>query len=292
MDDLTTSKRLLVIFVVLLIGAAVSLAGGDGGVKIGTISLFAICGIIAFLVNWIAFIPANAAQTEHYYDLTGSVTYLSVIAVAVVLTPELSVRAKLAAIMVTVWTLRLGIFLFRRINQAGQDDRFDAIKTNPLRFFIAWTLQGLWVLLTAACALAIITGGSATPIGMVGAIGILMWLIGFIIEVVADAQKSAFKRDPDNKGKFINVGLWSWSRHPNYFGEILLWTGMAVFALPVLSGWQWVTLISPVFVAMLLIRVSGIPMLAAKGQKKWGDNADYQAYIANTSLLFPKPPKA
>jgi len=243
MDDLTTSKRLLVIFVVLLIGAAVSLAGGDGGVKIGTISLFAICGIIAFLVNWIAFIPANAAQTEHYYDLTGSVTYLSVIAVAVVLTPELSVRAKLAAIMVTVWTLRLGIFLFRRINQAGQDDRFDAIKTNPLRFFIAWTLQGLWVLLTAACALAIITGGSATPIGMVGAIGILMWLIGFIIEVVADAQKSAFKRDPDNKGKFINVGLWSWSRHPNYFGEILLWTGMAVFALPVLSGWQWVTLI-------------------------------------------------
>jgi len=292
MDDLTTSKRLLVIFVVLLIGAAVSLAGGDGGVKIGTISLFAICGIIAFLVNWIAFIPANAAQTEHYYDLTGSVTYLSVIAVAVVLTPELSVRAKLAAIMVTVWTLRLGIFLFRRINQAGQDDRFDAIKTNPLRFFIAWTLQGLWVLLTAACALAIITGGSATPIGMVGAIGILMWLIGFIIEMVADAQKSAFKRDPDNKGKFINVGLWSWSRHPNYFGEILLWTGMAVFALPVLSGWQWVTLVSPVFVAMLLIRVSGIPMLAAKGQKKWGDNADYQAYIANTSLLFPKPPKA
>jgi len=288
MDDLTTSKRLLVIFVVLLIGAAVSLAGGDGGVKIGTISLFAICGIIAFLVNWIAFIPANAAQTEHYYDLTGSVTYLSVIAV----TPELSVRAKLAAIMVTVWTLRLGIFLFRRINQAGQDDRFDAIKTNPLRFFIAWTLQGLWVLLTAACALAIITGGSATPIGMVGAIGILMWLIGFIIEMVADAQKSAFKRDPDNKGKFINVGLWSWSRHPNYFGEILLWTGMAVFALPVLSGWQWVTLVSPVFVAMLLIRVSGIPMLAAKGQKKWGDNADYQAYIANTSLLFPKPPKA
>jgi len=118
-----------------------------------------------------------------------------------------------------------------------------------------------------------------------------MWVVGFLIEVTADRQKRVFKRDTANAGKFINVGLWSWSRHPNYFGEILLWTGMAVLAIPVLSGGQWVTLISPVFVYLLLTRLSGIPTLTEKAQKKWGDDADYQAYLARTSLLIPLPPK-
>jgi len=253
--------------------------------------VFLLCGIIAFAVNWLAYIPANIYKTEHYYDITGSISYLSVIATAVVFTSNLDIRAQLAACMVVVWALRLGSFLFLRIRQDGQDDRFDEIKINPLRFFFAWTLQGLWVLLTAACALAIITGGKSVPIGVVGTIGIVMWVVGFLIEVTADRQKRVFKRDTTNAGKFINVGLWSWSRHPNYFGEILLWTGMAVLAIPVLSGGQWVTLISPVFVYLLLTRLSGIPTLTEKAQKKWGDDADYQAYLARTSLLIPLPPK-
>jgi len=277
--------------VAVLIGTAVAIAGGDSGSQIGGISVFLLCGIIAFAVNWLAYIPANIYKTEHYYDITGSISYLSVIATAVVFTSNLDVRAQLAACMVVVWALRLGSFLFLRIRQDGQDDRFDEIKINPLRFFFAWTLQGLWVLLTAACALAIITGGKSVPIGVVGTIGIVMWVVGFLIEVTADRQKRVFKRDTTNAGKFINVGLWSWSRHPNYFGEILLWTGMAVLAIPVLSGGQWVTLISPVFVYLLLTRLSGIPTLTEKAQKKWGDDADYQAYLARTSLLIPLPPK-
>jgi len=277
--------------VAVLIGTAVAIAGGDSGSQIGGISVFLLCGIIAFAVNWLAYIPANIYKTEHYYDITGSISYLSVIATAVVFTSNLDIRAQLAACMVVVWALRLGSFLFLRIRQDGQDDRFDEIKINPLRFFFAWTLQGLWVLLTAACALAIITGGKSVPIGVVGTIGIVMWVVGFLIEVTADRQKRVFKRDTANAGKFINVGLWSWSRHPNYFGEILLWTGMAVLAIPVLSGGQWVTLISPVFVYLLLTRLSGIPTLTEKAQKKWGDDADYQAYLARTSLLIPLPPK-
>lgn len=286
-----TVQRVIVLIIVVLIAIGVCVAGGDGGASVGRLSVFAICGIIAFAVNWLAFIPANMAQTERYYDLTGSATYLMVIAVAVLLVPELTLRGQLAAIMVVVWSLRLGSFLFKRINSAGQDDRFDEIKTRPLRFFIAWTLQALWVLLTAACALAIISGGNDLAIGSLGVVGLSLWLLGFICEVVADTQKNAFKRNSDNKGRFINTGLWSWSRHPNYFGEILLWVGMAVLAWPILTGWQYVTLISPIFVTLLLLKVSGVPMLAKKGLEKWGDDPDYRAYLTNTSLLIPRPPK-
>ena len=120
--------------------------------------------------------------------------------------------------------------------------------------------------------------------------GHAVWLAGFAIEVVADRQKSAFKQDSANDGRFITTGLWAWSRHPNYFGEITLWTGIAIMAVPILSGWQWVVLISPVFVAVLLMRVSGIPMLEARSDKRWGDEEAYQRYRAATPVLVPRPP--
>ena len=110
-----------------------------------------------------------------------------------------------------------------------------------------------------------------------------------VIEIIADRQKSKFKDDPNNEGKFINVGLWAWSRHPNYFGEIVLWTGMAIVAVPVLQGWQWATLISPVFVAFLLIRVSGIPLLEKKADERWGGQEDYEEYKRRTPVLVPRP---
>jgi steroid 5-alpha reductase family enzyme len=157
---------------------------------------------------------------------------------------------------------------------------------------MAWTIQGLWVLLTAACALAIITGTEREPIGWAAMVGMVVWVAGFAIEVTADQQKSAFKRDPANKGRFITTGLWAWSRHPNYFGEIVLWTGVAIMALPVLSGWRWVTLISPVFVTLLLTRVSGIPMLEARAQERWGDEEEFQRYTSATPVLIPRPPRS
>ncbi len=285
-----SGKRVGILVVVVVIGLGISWACGQGGSQIGSISVFLLCAIAAFAINWLAFIPAYVKRTEHFYDLTGSLTYLTVMGLAVWLSGNLNTRAVIAASMVSIWALRLGSFLFRRVKKAGKDDRFDKIKQSFLRFLIAWTVQGLWVILTAACALVIITGGSDKPIGWIGFIGILLWLIGFGFEVIADRQKSAFKADPKNRGKFINVGLWSWSRHPNYFGEILLWTGMAVLASPILSGWQWAAMISPLFVYLLLTRVSGIPMLAAKGLKKWGDDPAYQKYLATTSLLIPMPP--
>ena len=287
-----TNRTIIIgLILCLVIGSAVGIAGGYGGVQVSGIALFSICALLAFAVNWLAFIPANMAQTEKYYDLTGGISYLSVITVALILTPELDTRAKLVAVMVILWTVRLAGFLFMRICQDGHDGRFDEIKIRPLRFFFAWTLQGLWVLLTVSCALVIITSNVSKPIGMIGSIGVLMWLTGFLIESVADAQKRAFKRDPQNKDRFITTGLWAWCQQPNYFGEILLWFGVMVMALPILQGWQWACVISPFFVMFLLTKVSGIPMLREKADKKWGEDSDYHNYVANTPVLIPMPPK-
>ncbi|HSG58544.1 MAG TPA: DUF1295 domain-containing protein [Woeseiaceae bacterium] len=292
MAENTNSQSIVAIVIAVVIGTLVSLAGSDGGDRIGALPVFALCGTLAFAINWLAFIPAALARTEHFYDLTGGITYITVTAFAVAVASELDLRATLVAAMVMVWALRLSTFLFLRISKAGKDDRFDQIKQRPVRFLMAWTLQGLWVLLTAAAALAVITGGEREPLGAIGIAGIVVWAAGMLIEIIADRQKSAFKADPVNAGKFINTGLWAWSRHPNYFGEILLWTGMAIVAVPVLQGWQWATLISPVFVAFLLIKVSGIPLLEAKADKLWGGNEDYAAYKRNTPVLMLKPPSS
>jgi len=286
-----TRRSLIGIAGAVVVGLLVALAGSDGSAAVGSISVFAVCGTLAFVINWVVFVPSNRARTEKYYDLTGSFTYLTVTLVAALLTADLDLRGWIAVAMVWIWAIRLGTFLFGRIRRAGHDGRFDRIKTDPLRFLMAWTIQGLWVFLTAAAALAIITGDERRPMGWVGAIGVALWLAGFAIEVTADRQKSVFRGDPQNQGRFIDSGLWAWSRHPNYFGEITLWIGVAVLALPVLSGWRWAVLISPAFVTVLLTRVSGIPMLEARADERWGDEPEYQEYRRNTPILIPRPPR-
>jgi steroid 5-alpha reductase family enzyme len=290
MAESNNTQTIVIIAVAILIGAMISWAGSDGGDRVGTIPIFALCGALAYAINWLAFVPSALTRSEHYYDLTGGITYVSAIVVAVLLSSKLDLRAALVAAMVLIWSLRLAMFLFLRILRAGHDSRFDDIKTRPQQFFMAWTLQGLWVLLTAAAALVVITGGVREPLGALGIAGIAVWAIGIVIEIVADWQKSKFKADPENEGTFINVGLWAWSRHPNYFGEIVLWTGVAILAVPVLQGWQWATLISPLFVTVLLTKFSGIPPLEEKADQRWGGEEEYEEYKRRTPVLIPKPP--
>lgn len=280
------------IVVSVLLGAVLAWAGGQDGAAVGGVSVFVICVAAAFVINWVVFVPSWFAHTEKYFDLTGSLTYLSVTALAVILSPDLDSRAWLAAAMVAVWAARLGTFLFRRISRDGRDGRFDKMKFDFPQFLMTWTIQGLWVSLTLAAALSIITAAEREGFGVVGVVGFAIWLVGFVIEVVADLQKSEFKSDPANEGRFITTGLWSWSRHPNYFGEITLWTGMLVMAIPVLTGWRWVALISPVFVFVLLTRISGIPMLERRAEKRWGTEPEFRAYTDSTSVLVPLPPRS
>jgi len=284
------TKTLISIPIIVAIGAGVAAAGSQGGVLAFGIPLFALCVGLAFIIQWVAFVPAYLKQTEKFYDLTGSLTYLSVVAVALALNPAVDGRAWLLAGMVAVWSIRLGSFLFLRIQAAGEDRRFREIKKSFARFLRAWTLQGLWVVFSLSAPLAAITSEKKVELGGFALVGFLVWLLGFGIEVTADRQKSKFKQDPANKDRFIHTGLWAWSRHPNYFGEIMLWIGVMIITLPVLRGWQWVSLISPVFITLLLTRISGVPMLEARADEKWGGQPDYEAYKANTPVLILRPP--
>lgn len=284
-------KPLAVFIVLIAIGILVALAGSQGGATLGGAPVFALAVGLAFLIQWLVFIPSYIFQTEKFFDLTGSVTYISVIGMSVCYSRHsvpLDLRSILLAALVIVWAVRLGSFLFGRIRKAGKDDRFDEIKPSFLRFLNVWTIQGLWVTFTAAAALAAITASARKELDVFAVVGFLVWAFGFAFEVIADAQKSRFNADPANKGKFIQTGLWARTRHPNYFGEIVLWLGVAIIAIPVLQGWQWVAMISPIFVAVLLTRISGIPLLEQKADKKWGGQEEYEAYKKNTPVLIPK----
>jgi len=285
-------NALVAIAIAILLGLGIAWAGSQGGASVLGIPIFALSVGLAFLIQWLAFIPAYLLQSESFFDLTGSITYISVAAIAVLLSPVVDGRSILLLALVVIWAGRLGTFLFRRIRKAGKDARFDELKTSLMRFLSTWTLQGLWVTFTLAAALAAITTTTRKDLGLFALIGLLVWIFGFAIEATADAQKSRFRADPKNKGRFIHTGLWAWSRHPNYFGEIVLWVGVAIIALPVLRGWQWVTLISPVFVTLLLTRISGVPMLEKRADEKWGGQEDYEAYKERTPVLIPRPPSS
>ena len=287
------SQAILAISVCIVLGALMALAGSEGSLPLSrNIPLFAACGAIGFVLHWLVFLPSYALQTEHYFDLTGSVSFVVAATVAYIFNPAPDARTLILALLIIVWALRLGSFLFVRVKRAGQDSRFIELKTRFWRFCFTWTMGGLWVLLTMAAPLAAITSAAKIPLGPVGYLGIALWTIGFVVEVLADRQKTAFRNDPANRDRFISEGLWAWSRHPNYFGEIVLWLGLALVALPVLKGWQLITLISPVFVVLLLTRVSGVPLLEKKAEEKWGHDPDYREYKQKTPILIPRPPKS
>jgi len=199
--------------------------------------------------------------------------------------------------MVILWSLRLGMFLFKRVKDVGQDIRFIEMKKDFFWFLMTWTLSGLWVFLTYVAGLSAMT--SINLIENMSSyhftfifIGFLLWVLGFVIEILADNQKKIFRKNPINKGKFINSGLWAWSRHPNYFGEIILWLGISVIALPSMEGGEFLGLISPIFVYVLLTRISGIPMLEKSSDSKWGFDEDYIKYKNTTPILFLKKPSS
>ena len=278
------------IFILLAVGLPLGVAtlANPAGLTLAGWPAMTALALGVFAIQWLAFIPARLFQTERFYDLTGSITYIAVTLAAISAATAPSGAQWLIAIMIFIWAGRLGSFLFRRIHAAGGDQRFDHIKVSSSRFFVAWTLQGAWVVMTSCAALTAILSAEPIAVGAIYVIGAVMWVAGFVLEVIADQQKSRFRADPANAGRFINVGLWARSRHPNYFGEILLWAGIAVMAVPYLSGTQWVVMLSPLFVYALLTRISGIPTLVRRGKELWGDDPAYQAYVASTPRLLPR----
>ncbi len=279
------------ILAALASAAVIAWAGSQGGVSVGGVPLFALCVVCALVIQWIAFIPAYLKQTEAFYDLTGSATFIALVLIALAFAEQSSLRTTLIGTLTTLWALRLGMFLTARLRSVGFDQRFRSIKPEPATFLMTWTLQGLWVIFALAPGLAAITSANPLPADVYLVVGILIWAFGYLFEIVADEQKRQFRNAPENEGRFIRTGLWAWSQHPNYFGEIVLWVGAAIMAFPVLKGWQHLTLISPLFVWLLLTRISGVRMLDASADQRWGDDPDYAAYRRDTPVLVPRPPK-
>jgi len=281
-------KLVITSIIITAVVFAVAWMGDQTGSTLYGLPLMTAMALGIFVVQWIGLIHARLFKTEHYFDLVGSLTYITVTVFAVQQTAEIGLRQQIIAGVVIVWAARLGPFLFRRIQKAGEDRRFRKIKLSTPRFLLTWTLQGTWVFLTAGAALAAIMTPNKAALDALFYLGAAMWLVGLAVEVIADNQKSTFKADPANENKFITTGIWARAQHPNYFGEILLWAGVAVMALPSLSGSAMIFLISPVFVAVLLTRISGIPLLRKTAGARWGDDPAYQAYLKNTPLIIPR----
>lgn len=278
--------RFALVTVLVWLLASLFAWAGTTSEMVFNVPLFPLAVIVVFVIQWIGFVIAAALRTEAYFDLTGSLTYFVITLGLIALSNATSVQRILLAATVSVWAVRLGTFLAWRVRASGGDDRFDEIKAHPARFFLVWNIQGLWVTITAAAAWMALSGTEqlSWPTTIAGG---CLWLFGFIIEVIADTQKTAFKANhPDG---FITSGLWSFSRHPNYAGEILVWIGVAIMAIPALSGARLLGLISPLFVFVLLRFVSGVPLLEKKAEKRWGDDPDYRDYRERTPLLFPRP---
>lgn len=283
-------RAAVVVGVSVLVAVAVGGPAGLGGVRLGPVPLLWVCVALAFSVQWLAFIPAFKHQTERFFDLTGSATYLAVMALSLLAGHGVANAGPaqwLVTACVCIWALRLGTFLFKRVHEDGGDGRFDDIKPNAARFFSVWTLQGLWVSLTALSALAVNTSPhtDAAPVPL--ALGAVVWAAGFGTEVVADAQKRAFRRNPAHAGRWISTGLWARCQHPNYLGEIVAWWGIFIMSTSVVTGGGWLGVVSPLFVYALLTRVSGVPLLQARAFARWGAEPEFRRYRQEVPLLLP-----
>ena len=280
------------IIVSLLIGAFVALAGSDGSTNVGWVPVFALCALLAYVINWIVFVPSNRAKTEHYFDLTGSATYLTVTAVALLLSDDSTPAPQSQARWSRCGRFALASFLFRRVRRDGRDGRFDKIKIDPLRFFMTWTLQGLWVLLTIAAALAIMTSSERPPARL--ACGRGHRRLGRRVRDRSGGRPSRSRPSSGTrptKASSSAPACGPGRGTPTTSARSRCGPASPLMAIPVLSGWRWVVLISPVFVTLLLTKVSGIPMLEARAEKRWGGDKAYQAYTATTSVLLPRPPR-
>mmetsp|Transcript_19445 Transcript_19445/g.61713 ORF Transcript_19445/g.61713 Transcript_19445/m.61713 type:complete len:286 (-) Transcript_19445:186-1043(-) len=264
-------------------------------------------------VQFACFAVAAALQTEIFYDFSGSLTYLLCVLLSL-LRGGSNLRQRVNSGLVITWASRLGCFLLWRILKDGRDRRFDNVRNHPRRFFIFWAIQAFWILVTALPVYTLnakragaeareqeeprqpVTSGPGAPKSSPAAAlswrdraGWALWALGFAVQVVADAQKTRFKADPANNGRWIDVGLWRLAQHPNYFGEMCMWWGIFLSCSSELRGAELATGVSPLFVTYLLLRVSGVPLLRRAGLKRWGHLPEYREYLRKTPLLLPLP---
>lgn len=237
-------------------------------------------------INLVMFVPAFIYKTDKVTDISYAITF-AVVAIAGFLRSEQSALHKIILVLVLLWAFRLGTFLFIRINKIKKDVRFDGMRDKFFAFLQFWLLQGLSVFVVMlAASLGFMQKDAHTSLLVY--IGIIIFVKGLIIEATADAQKFAFNGKTINKGKWIDVGIWRASRHPNYLGEMMVWIGMYLVVAPSLSGADllW-ALLSPAYIIGLLLFVSGVPLLEKSANKKWGTDPAFKKYKREVPSVLP-----
>jgi len=247
--------------------------------------------LMSFIIQGFFFAFASSFKTDKVTDLSYSLGFASLVLWQLFANTAFLPGQILAAAFVVVWAARLGAYLLTRILKIGKDARFDDKRGDFLKFLAFWVLQAIavWAILLPVTTLLSLDSIAAPS--LVTVLGAVLWLAGFAIEAVSDAQKYAFRNKAENKALWIQSGLWKYSRHPNYFGETLLWWGIFLFALPNLKGLLLLTIVGPVFITMLLLFVSGTPLLEKSADSRHGDKPAYQEYKRRTSIFFLLPPK-
>lgn len=245
--------------------------------------------IFSIIINALFFCYAAIKKTDIVTDLSYSLSFALIALFTIFLSFPNGIISIIPLILSIIWAMRLGAYLFTRIIKQKVDHRFDGMREKPLIFARFWILQALTVPIIMTPSLFFASQSNTLNYNPLYFLGSFLWLLGFVIEVISDAQKSAFKKT--NPNDFITRGLWKYSRHPNYFGEALLWWGLFIFALPVISGFACFTIIGPIFITLLLLFVSGIPLLEKSADKRYGKDQNYIRYKKATSIFIPLPPK-
>ena len=253
-----------------------------------SVNSFSFLLLVSLIIQIIFFIPSFIMKTERIYDLIGSSTYIVVTIIAYLSVENKTITDTVLFLFIIIWGLRLGLYLFKRIQRDSHDIRFAKAKKNFFWFFQYWMGQALWVSITSCAAIIAILKPENNTLNIYGIIGVSIWIVGFSLEVVADYQKNSFKKIQNTNSNFISTGLWSRSRHPNYFGEITLWVGIYLISFSSLTEIEYLTIISPIFVYLLLTRMSGINMLEKIADERYSHLSEYQEYKKNTPVLFIK----
>ncbi len=244
---------------------------------------------VSLLIQALFFAFAATLRTDKLTDLSYGLTFV-ILAAMLLVRGDPGDRAQLTlAAMVMLWGTRLAGYLLYRILHIGRDLRFDGIRENFWLFFRFWLGQGVavWVIMLPV-TIWFAASGNWTPWMSLGG---TVWVIGLTIETIADAQKFAAKGRPGGDKRWMTTGLWKYSRHPNYFGELLCWWGVFLFVAGNYTGWAWTGLIGPLSITWILLKVTGIPTLEASADKKWGGDPAYRAHVQRTSRIIPWPPR-
>lgn len=255
------------------------------------VDVYLLALLMSVEINLLFFFLASSFKTDKFTDFTYGLTFIILSLFFLIRNQTFHFYQVLLTVMVLVWAVRLIAYLLTRILKIKKDTRFDQMREKPLEFLKFWLFQGVTVWVVMLPSIYLLNNLKNKPLNLIMVLGALIWGLGMVIETVSDWQKFRFKNNPGNKGLWIQSGLWKYSRHPNYFGEMLVWWGVFVFALPFIKGWSWLTILGPIFITFILLFVSGVPLLEKRYDKKYAGNKEYQEYKKSTSLLIPLFPK-